>query len=122
MDVVVSRYPTGHGSIVHKLRGWDDQILAPGGNARLRLDFSEELAGLQLPEDACGYLADLVVSDLSRQVAIQYEYIWVLGRFSSKAGLPWRVRWRYRIRSLGWKYYRVRRWLSRSPDKETSAI
>jgi hypothetical protein len=112
LDVVISCYPHGHKPISHELRGWDDQILSSGDSAKLQLDFSEKLKALGIDESMCGFHATLVVSDLSRQVAIQYEYVWVLGRFSCKTGLPWRVRWRYKMRPWGWRYHRVKSWFS----------
>jgi hypothetical protein len=108
LDVVISCHPSGHRPIVYKLRGWDDQILTSGDDAKLRLDFSKELTAIPVDESACGFHAELVVSDLSRQVAIQYGYTWVIGRFACTAGLPWRVRWRYRMRPWGWRYYRLK--------------
>ncbi len=110
LDVVISCYPMGHSPIIHKLRGWDDQILPAGENTKLKLDFSKQLNTIRVDEGACSFNADLVVSDLSRQVAIQYEYSWLNGRFVGKAGLPSRVRWRYRMRPWGWKYNRVYYW------------
>ena len=113
LDVVISCYLKGRRPIIHKLRAWDDQILSSGDNVKLQLDFSSELTASRVDENACGYYAEMVVSDLSRQVAIKYEYAWVVGNFSCRAGLPWRVRWRYRVRPLKWRYYwayyRVRR-------------
>src|SRR6202021_2640922 len=43
LDVLVTCHPSEHKAIVHKYRGWDEQILAPGENAELRLDFSKSL-------------------------------------------------------------------------------
>jgi hypothetical protein len=108
LDVVISCHPMGHKAIVHKLRGWDDQILSAGNNAMLKLDFSEELTALRVDISMCGFGADIVVSDLSRQVAIQYDFVWVVGRFACKVGMPFRVRWRYRLRPWGWRYHRVK--------------
>jgi hypothetical protein len=108
LDVVISCHPMGHKAIVHNLRGWDDQILSTGDNARLKLDFSKELAALRIDISMCGFGADIVVSDLSRQVAIQYDFAWAVGRFACKVGMPFRVRWRYRLRPWGWRYHRVK--------------
>ena len=113
LDVVISCYPRGKRPLVHKLRWWDDQILSARNDAKLRLDFIKELTAMGVREDECGYVADLVVSDLSRQVAIRYSYVWVLGSFSCKAGLPWRVWLRYKIRPWGWRYHRAKRWFSK---------
>jgi hypothetical protein len=33
------------------------------------------------------------------------------GTIAGKAGMPWRVRWRYRLRPWGWRYNRVKYWL-----------
>jgi hypothetical protein len=110
LDVVISCHRHGHKAIIHKLRGYDDQILAVSENTKLKLDFSRELTAMHVHEDSCGYQAVLVVSDLSRQVAIEYDYTWVVGRFAGKAGMPWRVRWRYRMRPWGWRYNRVKYW------------
>ncbi len=112
LDVVISCYPSGRKHIVHPLRAWDDQILSSGENMKLRLNFSSELAALHLYEDACAFNAELVVSDLSRQVAIRYEYNWASGNFICNTGLPWKVRWRYWLRPWGWRYYRVKSWFS----------
>ncbi|MCX6594558.1 MAG: hypothetical protein NTZ56_23850 [Acidobacteria bacterium] len=113
LDVVISCHPMGRESIVHKLRGWDDQILSAGDHAKLRLDFSKELAELGMSEDMCGFGADIVVSDLSRQVAIQYHFAWVVGLYDCKLGMPWNVRWRYRFRPWGWRYHRIKGWFSK---------
>jgi len=108
LDVKTACYPGGHGPIVHRARQFDDQILTPGNNAQLHLDFSKELELIRVDKFMCGFVANLVVSDLSRQVAIQYEYIWVLERFSCTTGLPWRVRLRYKIRPWVARYYRLK--------------
>ena len=112
LDVLVACHPFGHKAIVHKHRGWDEQILAPGQDAELRLDFSQSLREIGVNKDSCGFHAELVVSDLSRKFVIQYDYIWVLGRFTCKLGLPWKVRWRYIVRPWGWRYNRLKSRLS----------
>ena len=112
LDVVISCYPMGRRPITLKLRGWDDQILSSGDSANLQLDFTKQLTALRIGEDACGYHAEIVVSDLSRQVAIQYGYTWVVGRFVCKNGLHLRVRWRYRLSNLRWRYYRGKKLFS----------
>jgi hypothetical protein len=109
LDVVIGCHSSGHRSIVDKLRGWDDQILGPNENTELRLDFSKPLAEIGATQNECGFWLEIVVSDLGRQVVIQYDYVWVLGRFTCKIGLPWRVRWRYIARPWGWRYNRLKR-------------
>ncbi len=112
LDVVIWCHPSGHEGIEDRLRFWDDEILAPGEQKELRLDFSKSLREIGVTKDACAFRAELVVSDLSRQAVIQYDYAWVLGRFTCKVGLPWRVRWKYFVRPWGWRYNRLKSRLS----------
>jgi hypothetical protein len=112
LDVVIVCSPMGQRRIIHKLRAWDDEILSARDSIKLPLDFTKELAVIQVSDEMCGFVARLVVSDLSRYVVIQYEYVWVLGRLTGRAGLPWGVRLRYAIRPLKWRYHRVKHWLS----------
>jgi hypothetical protein len=94
------------------------EVAPDGGDTKLPMDFSRELKQKHIHEDSVGYQAVLVVSDLSRQVAIEYEFFWVVGRFTGKAGMPWRVRWRYRLRPWGWRYSRVKYCLRDHFNKE----
>ncbi len=112
LDVRNSCHPEGHKSIVHN-PWWEDQILPPGENYKLEIDFSKELEKIGVPEGSCGFGTTLVVCDLGRQVVIQYEYLWVLGRFSCKTGMPWRIRFKYWMRPWRWRYHRVKGWFSR---------
>jgi hypothetical protein len=110
LDVRNSCHPDKRDSIVHNLH-WDDQILPPGEDYKLKINFQKELEVIGVHESSCGFRTTIVVCDLSRQVAIEYEYLWVLGRFSCKSGMPWRVRFKYWIRPWGWRYHRVYHWV-----------
>jgi hypothetical protein len=108
LDVMVSCFPHGKPAIVHRLRGWDDMVLPAGKHAELEYDFSKELTAIHVSLDACGYQALIVVSDLSRQVGGQYEYLPVLGRLTFTLGVPLWVRLRYAGRPWVWRYRRVK--------------
>ncbi len=108
LDVVVGCFPYGKPGIVRRLRGWDDIVLPAGKDAELDYDFSKDMGSIHVSPDACGYQALIVVSDLSRQVGGQYEYLPVLGRLSFTLGVPLRVRLRYMARPWGWRYHRLK--------------
>lgn len=108
LDVTMGCFPHGKRPIVRRLRGWDDIILPAGEHTELEYDFSKELSAIHSSPDACGYQALIVVSDLSRSVGGQYEFLPVLGRFSFTLGVPLRVRLRYLVRPWGWRYRRIR--------------
>lgn len=69
-------------------RGLDDVILYAKGKFELSFDFTTELEKIHVPDRLCGYQVLLVVSDLSRQVVIQYEYMPVVGRPQCTLGMP----------------------------------
>jgi hypothetical protein len=108
LDVHISCHPSGHRAIVQKRREWDDQILPPKEHFKLQLDFVKELVAINMPEDACGFYAEIVAADLSRQVAIRYS--WAKGHFFCTTGLPFHTWLRHKLRPWGWWYHRMKGW------------
>jgi hypothetical protein len=111
LDFTIRCFPHGKKSIVQRKTALDDVILFVAGEYDLNFDFSTELAAIHVQDSSCGYRVLLVVSDLSRQVVIQYEYFPVLGRTQCTLGMPLRVRWKYRVRPWKWRYNRAKGWL-----------
>jgi hypothetical protein len=118
LDVVISCVPRGHERLVRRLSAWDEQILAAGDHATLALDFSKHLTQFAIRQDSCALQARLVISDLSRQAVLQYNYAWVNADCSCKLGLPFQVRWHYLTSPFRYYYHRFKYWLKRAIAEE----
>ena len=74
LNVERSCYPHGHKAIVK--RGWfEDYVLSARASINLSFDFRTELTDIHVDESYCGYSIVIVVSDLSRQVVAEYEFM-----------------------------------------------
>ena len=111
LDFTVRCSPHGRSSILDRQIRMDDTILSGGDNITLDYDFSDQLSTVQVSSDMCGYHALIVVSDLGRQVVLQYDYFQVSGITMCRLGMPMRVRWKYASRPWRWRYYRFKHWL-----------
>jgi hypothetical protein len=111
LDFTVKCAPSKGSPMLDKQTFIDETILGGGDSVTLNYDFSQQLSQLNVTSDMCGYHALIVVSDLSRQVVLQYEYFQVLGKTMCRLGMPIRVRWKYASRPWRWRYYRVKHWL-----------
>ena len=115
LAVIVKCLPRMAVAIMHQ-KGWDDLVLPAGETTELEYDFRQELEQLGTSSDYCGYQVRLVVSDLSRQVVGEYEFLPVLGRLSYRTGFPLRVRLPYLVRKWKWAYYRFMQWAERMQE------
>lgn len=75
---------------------------------RHKFDIREQLqeGGFRRYDFGIGF--NVVAADLGREIIAHYAHIPILGSTTCTFGFPWRLRIRYMIRPLQWRFHRVK--------------
>jgi hypothetical protein len=103
----------GRVPLIRRFEGLDEFVIYPRAldHIEVPFDFTASLPAAFFQRGEAGYHLRVVASDLSRQVAATYEYFPVLRHETCRLGIPLRVRFRYFLKPLKWRYHRVHHWL-----------